>query len=1069
MNQNTNNLGISMRNSTDIVAHSISLIKDNRVVSLEDYITEIAGDGGNNVDLSNYYTETETDNLLNTKLNVNNPQDILGNLRLDPTNGNSKIILNAVGAPNDEDFYVNGNSFINGEMRASSMKCDNTFTFATIKGNFISNNDANTDLKFQINTNDFITLSTANDVIEVDKDIEMHSSTLKSDVLDTWSNASLQIRRNGTNYISLDGDDTISISRQSKISSNKADGVDMTVSHHNNTTNLFEKKLSFKNGNEIFATGDGGADEELLLNYYTDYGVRIGNATDAYLTIKGARNGTDTLTVNGSTYFGGAVSYNGDIVLTDPYVLKTNKVSSNTLADLVFEIDTVGEWFRCQASDFTVRLPNNRSFLAQNITVDNLQPLSFGNDLILYGGNNTDAYEEYIRLDASTDKVIVSKIIDTSEDIILLQNKKLYLDDTVNKNRYIRSSYRASPPIEQLDIINETSGGRIRLILDANGSTTTDEQFIVENTGITCRRILKAGQGLNTNTINTNTDINLTISRNGNEFLRLDKDDDNIVCSKEIVLSGDLNLPTSNTQYIKFLNCNIRQGVATIVYFDFNVDTATGQYRFFINSNTILNLAPATTTISNTLQVNTINSNGNNDLVFSRNGNEFLRFDTTDDNIVCSKEIVAGNAVIVDTAKKLTMKPSLESGINIFDIRNLHPVVDNPMIRFRVGVGTGETILCEMRNEGITIARNITIGTAYQLKTNTINTNGDNDLVFQRNDVPFMTLDKFTEDVNGTPTEREAIILSKQLRANAHIRVNNLQINQFSSGVQYADIRLENIDSVMRFYVGNGTNANIQMTNTSIELRRETTISGVKTNTIDTTGDNDLLIRRGGTDVLNIFTYTPTNGPTIIVDAQSDCGISSSWLFANTFANRTPNTNTEFRGAVSGGLGSAKIYMTYLHATETLDFDCDIDNTGRPVIGNIFDTTASDEKLKTNIKDVESNFTECVKNVKIKTFEYKHEKYKNNDKYGMIAQDLHAHLPNEFKNIVKENKDKHSDDKYLSINYMKLSLVLWRALQETLTKVEHLESSVYELQEELKDSKKPTPKSKAKTKAKTSK
>ena len=439
-------------------------------------------------------------------------------------------------------------------------------------------------------------------------------------------------------------------------------------------------------------------------------------------------------------------------------------------------------------------------------------------------------------------------------------------------------------------------------------------------------------------------------------FLRLDKDDDNIVCSKEIVLSGDLNLPTSNTQYIKFLNCNIRQGVATIVYFDFNVDTATGQYRFFINSNTILNLAPATTTISNTLQVNTINSNG------------------------------------------------------------------------------------------------------------------DNDLVLQRDGTPYLTLDKFTEDVNGTPTEREAIILSKQLRANAQIRVNNLQINQFSSGVQYADIRLENIDSVMRFYVGNGTNANIQMTNTSIELRRETTISGVKTNTIDTTGDNDLTIRRGGTDVLNIFTYTPTNGPTIIVDAQSDCGISSSWLFANTFANRTPNTNTEFRGAVSGGLGSAKIYMTYLHATETLDFDCDIDNTGRPVIGNIFDTTASDERLKTNIQDVESNFTECVKNVKIKTFEYKDEKYQNHDKYGFIAQHLQKHLPKEFNNIVKETKPKKDEgEAYLSINYMKLSLVLWGALQETLTKVEHLESSVYELQEELKDSKKPTPKSKAKTKAKTSK
>ena len=358
----------------------------------------------------------------------------------------------------------------------------------------------------------------------------------------------------------------------------------------------------------------------------------------------------------------------------------------------------------------------------------------------------------------------------------------------------------------------------------------------------------------------------------------------------------------------------------------------------------------------------------------------------------------------------------------------------------------------------------MTMGTAYQLKTNTINSNGDNDLVIQRNDVPFMTLDKFTEDVNGTPTEREAIILSKQLRANAQIRVNNLQINQFSSGVQYADIRLENIDSVMRFYVGNGTNANIQMTNTSIELRRETTISGVKTNTIDTTGDNDLTIR-SGTDVLNIFTYTPTNGPTIIVDAQSDCGISSSWLFANTFANRTPNTNTEFRGAVSGGLGSAKIYMTYLHATETLDFDCDIDNTGRPVIGNIFDTTASDERLKTNIQDVESNFTECVKHVKIKTFEYKDEKYKNNDKYGFIAQELQKHLPKEFNHIVQENKDKHSDDTFLSINYMKVNLLLWGALQEEMAKTEYLESKLFETIARVEALEKPKAKAKAKSKS----
>ena len=351
-----------------------------------------------------------------------------------------------------------------------------------------------------------------------------------------------------------------------------------------------------------------------------------------------------------------------------------------------------------------------------------------------------------------------------------------------------------------------------------------------------------------------------------------------------------------------------------------------------------------------------------------------------------------------------------------------------------------------------------------------IDTINDSDLVFNRNNIQFMRLDKFTEDVNGTPTELEAIILSKQLRANSQIRVNNLQINQFSSGVQFADIRLENADSVMRFYVGNGTNANLQMTNAGIELRRETTISSVKTNIIDTNGNNDLTIRRNGTDVLNIFSYTPTNGPTIIVDAQSDCGISSSWLFANTFANRSANTDTYFRGAISGGLTSGKVYMTYLHATETLDFDCSIDNTGRSVIGNILDTTVSDERLKIDIEDVDTDFTSCIKNVKVKTFKYKDDKYKTNDNYGFIAQELKEHLPKECKNIVKENKDKTSDDKFLSINYMKLSVVLWKALQEEINKREHIESRLFELEDIVKEmkgkGKGEKPKAKAKSKAK---
>ena len=753
----------------------------------------------------------------------------------------------------------------------------------------------------------------------------MHSSVLKSDVLDTWSNASLQIRRNGTNYISLDGDDTISISRQSKISSNKADGVDMTVSHHNNTTNLFEKKLSFKNGNEIFTTGDGGADEELLLNYYTDAGVRIGNATDAYLTIKGARNATHTLTVNGSTYFGGAVSYNGDIVLTNPYVLKTNNISTNGLNDLVFNVDTLGEFFRCQASDFTVRLPNNRSFLAQNITVDNLQPLSFGNDVVLNGGNSTnDAYEEYIRLDASTEKVIVSKIIDTNEHIYMNLNKRLYLNDTVGSERYIVSTFRSgTPSFNQLDIVNEnSSNGRIRLMID------TEENVIIENSQLYSKRVITAVAGV---------------------------------------------------------------------------------------------------------KGNTYNSNGNNNVLFQRNDIEYLRFDTTDDNIVCSKEIVAGNSIVVDTAKKLTMKPSLETGVHIFDIRNLHPVVDNPMIRFRCGEGGGETIICEMTNNGVSMARNILIGTAYGLKTNTINSNGNNDLVFQRNGTPYLKL-------NGTTNRVETGSTSIGLDAFT-VYLQHLKPKDYTSG-----------DTV--FYGNNSTDDNYtEYMRFDHDLEVVEFNKPIKTDVIDTKTNTDLVFKRNGTEFIKFQRdSTPTD---LIIMAHSVVIDNNRYLFTNNIRHDT-GTQLNLWSTNSIRLLSNANNILEVKPTQ-IDFNANVVSAYSITAFDLIET--SDKRLKDNIEDVDEDCSEIVKKVEVKTYNMKSDDKKKSH-IGFIAQDVKEILPKKFEAVVND------DGERMGINYGKMSAILWKALQETLTKVEHLESRLFEVESELKEYKKPTPKSKAKSKAK---
>ena len=712
MNQNTNNLGISMRNSTDIVAHSISLIKDNRVVSIEDYITEIAGDDGG----GDGYTQAEVDALLNNKLNVNNPQDITGNLRLDPTNGLSKIILNAVSPPNaNDDFYCNGSAHINGTLRVSLLTSDG---------------DLN------------------------------------------------------------------------------ADGVNADVFNSNVITN-----------------------------------------------------------------------------------------------DIIF--------------------------------------------------NHNDV--EYMRFNVSDDEIQLSKNIELNEDLIMKSTKVLYLDATSNLLRYITTRNDNGQDILEL-VNNKATNNQIRFT--NNGSTS----LIVDNSFVFSERQIQGNNGLKVDFIDTrNTNANFDFRRN-------------------------------NVSYITFQSDRV-------------------------DINQALHLA---------------------------------------------------NSLTIDTANKLTMAPSLEGGVNIFDIRNLHPVADNPMIRFRVGEGGGETIVCEMTNNAVSFQRNVIVGTSYELRTNAIDTVNDNDLVFSRNNVPFMTLDKFTEDVNGTPTEIEAIICSKQLRANAQLRVNNLQINQFSSGVQYADIRLENADSVMRFYVGNGTSANLQMTNAGIELRRETTVGSIKTNTIDTTGDNDLVFSRNGVEYFRLRDLTnPVDVD--VVSVADDKGLSTPDLYTNEILNRSWSFDTVYSGSNVGGTARVE-YMRWNYTDQSLDFNAPIDNTNIAVIGNIVDTTVSDERLKKNVQDVESNYCDCVKNVKIKTFEYIDEKFKYNDKYGFIAQHLQKHLPKEFNNIVKETKPKKDEgEAYLSINYMKLSVVLWGALQEQIELVSKLESRLFEAEDEIKALKgkgEAKPKAKSKSKAK---
>ena len=514
-------------------------------LATEEYVDDAIeqnGGGGGNVDLSNYYTQTEVDNLLNNKLNVNNPQDIIGTLRIDSTNGNGTLIVNAVGSPNDEDFYVNGLSNLGGTLKAQ--------------------------------------------LIQASSNIET-SQQLKSNTINTYSNSNMIIQRNAIPYITLDS---------------------QIVDDETVEKNILMKDVEFSGG--------------LSLNTLS----------------------VDTLNTVG-------------------------------LNDMVFNVATLGEFLRFQVSDNTVRVPNTRSFLSQDIYLDNLRPLTFSNDVVLYGGNSTnDAYEEYVRLDASTEKVSISKETKFENAIQLNQGQSIKWT-----NAFIREVQGATRP--EFDLIVNGSTSHLRLWV--NGAI----KQAITNTTIACKVNIDAEQGLT------------------------------VFTGKE-------------------------------------------------------------------LKTNTINSHTNSDLVLQRSG-----------------------------STAITLK-----------------------------------------------ADNVVQFSGY-LNINNISTPDNTDLALRRSDEEFIRLYK------DTSTSAEAIICSKQLQANGQIRVNNLQINQFSSGIQYTDFRLENANnSIMRFFVGNQSSPNLEIsqyingsseTINQILLNRNTKCSGAfYTNTINSNGNATLNIQQNDNTFISLFGNT---------------------------------------------------------------------------------------------------------------------------------------------------------------------------------------------------------------------
>ena len=363
---------------------------------------------------------------------------------------------------------------------------------------------------------------------------------------------------------------------------------------------------------------------------------------------------------------------------------------------------------------------------------------------------------------------------------------------------------------------------------------------------------------------------------------------------------------------------------------------------------------------------------------------------------------------------------------------------------------------------------------------------GNNDVVFNRNGIGYMNFNGALSSVD--------INASLGIRSNTYNSIGN------------ADVAFRR-NSIDFFYLRNGQ----VETNTGVSLHS----ADAKINNINTTGDNDMVFQRNGVEFLRL------DGAQNMVDVATGRALSSNYLYCNYLRTRTPTTNdlllegantvgngyTEFmrlrkdeenvmiskdayviqdkrlyfhKGTnVNSYFTSANIagvnHTNFFNEDPNGDLRFFANNGIRLYItptkvsvpppytleGDLVDT--SDLTKKYDVRTIEHNFTDIVKQVEPKTFKMEEEKEVGITKthIGFIANEIEEAIHDEWENIVMTD-----NEGVKKLSYIKLTGILWGVCREQQTKIEWLESSVYELQEAIKDLTKPKVKAKAKSKPK---
>ena len=324
----------------------------------------------------------------------------------------------------------------------------------------------------------------------------------------------------------------------------------------------------------------------------------------------------------------------------------------------------------------------------------------------------------------------------------------------------------------------------------------------------------------------------------------------------------------------------------------------------------------------------------------------------------------------------------------------------------------------------------------------------------------------------------QAVELTKGAKSNTYDSIGNADVS----------FRRNTIDFM---YFRNG---NVEV-NTGVSLVAE---SG-KFDVIDSATPTNVVFKRGG---VNFFTL---DGAKNIIDVSTGRALSSQYIYADFITHRNSGADVVFKGSNTTDDGAVE-YMRYRKADEDVNFSKDVSiiqgkklyihkETGKDSyidsvnVASVNHTTfrndingelrfrtngstkfyvrandismsanltsganitcvalteTSDKNLKEDIKTINTKCSNIVKKIKVKKYTMKNDEKKRTN-IGFIAQEVKSAIPKEFENIVNE------DNEYMSLNYGRLTAVLWKSCQEMMDKLDKMEEEIKLLKSKVND------------------